>query len=88
MFMAAGDDDNSAAERGRGMAGPLVVGALALLLIGYVPSVGPAVWLHDRGCLPDAVGLLYIPLEWVYEHCEPIKPALDWYVGLFAKKTP
>ena len=60
----------------------LLIGML-LLPIAYVLSIGPAVWLYDRGWLPDAVIVVYWPIEALHNYSSICREALDWYVALW-----
>jgi hypothetical protein len=59
--------------------------ALLLLPLAYVLSLGPAVWLNDRGYLPDWVGVVYGPIDWLYITFPPAKTFFDWYLELFGR---
>lgn len=54
--------------------------ALFILLVAYPLSLGPVAVLHDKNMVPDGVGVIYKPLEYLYHHSPPVKRALDWYV--------
>jgi hypothetical protein len=73
--------------------GPVAVVAVIVLLVGpllYVLSVGPAVWLYDRGTLGDggrqAIEVIYLPLEWAASKTGAIAVPVDWYLDLW--RTP
>jgi len=73
---------------GRGSSVAVWTGIVALLLpVVYVLSLGPAVWLHDRGGLGsemnEFIRLTYSPLAWLRENSEVCRHVLDWYVGLW-----
>jgi hypothetical protein len=56
---------------------------LCALPMFYVLSLGPAVWLADRGYLPtEPLQVVYAPLIWLHEHT-PLSGPLDWYVELW-----
>ena len=64
------------------------VAGITLLL--YVLSFGPAVWLLDRGVLPNAsnsiIERVYYPMICgLREGPRPIRRALEWYANLGAK---
>ena len=63
--------------------------ALAVALVLYPLSIGPATWLNDRGLLPaSAVPSIFRPLFWMYEPApRSIRAATDWYIGLWSKTT-
>lgn len=61
------------------------VGHLVLLLILYVLSVGPAVWVNDRLAndrLREVLYFVYYPVIWLYENTLLHEP-MDRYVRLF-----
>jgi hypothetical protein len=65
-----------------------VVAVLVLMMLFlpmlYVVSIGPAVWLAQRGYLnQEATARWYYPIQWVHRKCPPLRPALEWYVMLF-----
>lgn len=76
-------------ERTAGRGGPLMLLAVVagMLLAGlYVLSIGPVTWLVDRNYVDGdstTINLLYAPLGWLVEHCQPLQWALDGYVELF-----
>lgn len=64
--------------------GPLVDAALILLML-YVLSSGPVVWLVHHGYFTgDLWRSLYWPLFWLHNQRGIFGKALDWYVDLFA----
>ena len=73
-----------------------IVVALLLLLVFapalYVASVGPVVWLVERGLLntePDsAVVVIYSPLESAVESSDSAQIAMNWYLSFFRKPRP
>jgi len=64
----------------------LIIAAVWAPII-YVLSVGPFVWLHNRGYLAPAVAELielpYYPLAWLADNCPPVRDLLDWYIELW-----
>ena len=64
-------------------------GIAILLMFGYVLSIGPSIWLSNRGWLPrPAIAVLYAPLSWAYERAPAsVQTAADSYIGLWSKKT-
>lgn len=78
--------EGSAVRSKSGVSGPLVVGIislLVLLLVLYVLSCGPALWLHWRGYLPAKFLAIYAPLQWAAEFCDPFSDFLTWYKNHF-----
>lgn len=65
---------------------------LVILPLLYVASIGPAVWLADRGLIStdedSGAALFYRPLEIVVEHCEPVEEGLELYVSLWESDIP
>ncbi len=61
----------------------LVAIAVILLPLGYVLSLGPAIWLHQHGVLSEYARVIYAPLEFLHDQCKPIGDALEWYAGLW-----
>lgn len=53
------------------------------VMVLYVLSFGPALWLHWRGYLPANLLVVYTPLGWGGEICEPFGNVLTWYKNLF-----
>jgi hypothetical protein len=64
-----------------------IVVALVLLPLLYAPSVGPAVWLHQRGLIPDAMSYVYSPLEWAAHKSPHFESVLIWYVTLWEPES-
>lgn len=70
--------------------GPAVA-VLALLLmllpVLYVLSIGPAVWLHDRGLMSNGLDeiaeVVYAPLDWAADASPLIEDPLDFYIELW-----
>lgn len=56
---------------------------LILMVVVYVLSIGPALWLHWRGFLPAGFLRIYAPLQWVVEFYDPFNDFLTWYKNLF-----
>jgi hypothetical protein len=55
----------------------LVALAAMLLPVAYALSVGPANWLYDHGYLSSSMWIIYVPLDYLYQHYTPIKDALE-----------
>lgn len=56
---------------------------VAMLPVGYVLSVGPLSWLHERGILDNGHGLfrmLYSPLLWLMQHNRMVADAVFAYL--------
>lgn len=69
-----------------GAAAAAVLILLSVLLpILYFLSVGPVAWYYESHHIePDIyVITIYSPLEWLHENCEPLQPAMDWYIELW-----
>lgn len=64
---------------GRGFLG---LGLLALLLLLYFLSVGPANWLIGKTGWSEEITPLYGPFMWVYDHT-PLRHPLDLYLDLW-----
>lgn len=60
----------------------LLMAVVALLLpIVYVLSIGPAVWLLNRGLLPETpLVTIYAPLEWLARSSDWFQAAAEWYI--------
>ena len=73
-------------ERRTGQLGVVVaaVGAVVLVLVCYVLSVGPAAGYceHHRGRLCDGLEVFYAPVVWLHE-ATPLEGPLEWWVELF-----
>ena len=57
---------------------------LVLMLVGYVASVGPAVWLRESGFITqDQLKAAYLPLIWLYDLDSHnwFARRLDWWCG-------
>jgi hypothetical protein len=65
----------------------LAVLALLLFLLLYVASVGPIVWLADRGLFAaepgSAIDVIYWPLVAAANSSSMVRAALEWYIGFF-----
>jgi hypothetical protein len=63
--------------------------AAGLLLCAYPLSVGPCRWLYLHGYLgeePEAVvQTFYWPLNFIGNHCPPLRALLIWYSSLWGK---
>jgi hypothetical protein len=79
--------DTTSEAKQRSSPVPAVVATLALLLPpSYVLSIGPAVWLSDRGINPfGIIDVLYLPLEWPAEHIPAFSRAIEWYIMLWQR---
>jgi len=64
----------------------LIAGAVVLLPILYVFSIGPVGWLanHDYIEPNSAVGsmiqMVYAPLEIAASYCPPLRRFIEWYL--------
>jgi hypothetical protein len=75
------DDDRERRKRGP-FVGCLATALLAALPI-YVLSIGPFVWLVDRGYMPGEFGVIYAPLGLLANNYEPAGSFLRWYVPMW-----
>lgn len=61
--------------------------ALVLFLLLYVASVGPVVWLADRGLFAaepgSVIDVIYRPLTGAANRSSMVRAALEWYIGFF-----
>lgn len=60
--------------------------AVPMVLLMYVLSVGPAIWLANHWTNEtylDAIVAFYTPLDWVSERVPPFDRAMAWYIRLF-----
>ena len=57
---------------------------MPLLLVGYVPSCGPAVYVLGWVRWFDA----YAPLLWMGQRCQPADAALWWYMDKRGAEFP
>jgi len=68
-----------------GLLGVAVAG-LALLVVLYVLSIGPAIWFAQTvGPGPstmNALEVVYSPLRWAYDNT-PLHGPLEWYVEIW-----
>ena len=57
------------------------------LLVAYLLSIGPAIWLDSRGLLPgwlaETLGFIYVPLDWLAERFEWFDHLFNWYDKLW-----
>jgi hypothetical protein len=66
--------------------GWIVVGIVLVALPPlYLLSVGPAVWLHDRGWISDGVATVYVPLEWLAERSPTFGGVIEQYVDFWSQ---
>jgi hypothetical protein len=74
-------------ERQGKSGGGLAIALAALVALGlpvlYALSVGPFVWLVDRGYLPESLVVIYMPLELLVESSDWFRAAAEWYVELW-----
>jgi len=81
--------DDKATKRGGGAVVALgLVAVFVLLLMLYVLSVGPAVWLVENELLNRPVAAaFYWPLEWIAIKVPVVGPILNRYVDWWAPNT-
>jgi hypothetical protein len=72
--------DNQSERRGP-FAGCLAVGLL-LALPAYLLSIGPFIWLANRGYLPMQLGVIYAPLGLIQDR-PPFGRLIAWYMSLW-----
>jgi hypothetical protein len=67
----------------------VAVVAFLILLVMYILSPGPVIWLLTKSGLQQSettekyVVVLYAPLIWLYERFPVVHSAYDWYFSLF-----
>jgi hypothetical protein len=49
---------------------------------GYALSIGPFVWLANRGYLPQFVGVIYVPIG-LLGYWEPARRIIQWYISFW-----
>ena len=74
---------NERSSSGASVVAVVLLIGLLLLPVGYVLSLGPAVWMHDRGWLPDSVGIVYWPLIMLCKYSSTFEEMMNWYVELW-----
>jgi len=57
--------------------------AATILPSAYVASVGPVAWLQAHGYLSASVSIIYMPLSWLCDHCEPLYDLIEMYTSLW-----
>jgi len=80
------DEHDSNDRRLRSALAVWLVSAIVFSPVVYALALGPLVWLNDHGYLGAAagvVGLMYSPLDWIYQRSPSAKAALDWYLALW-----
>lgn len=79
-------DAKPCSEKRRSLAVALL--AVPLLLVGYVLSSGPAMWLLDHtDSLQTPINILYSPLFWFCEQYDSLDAALVWWVKLWGPES-
>jgi len=57
------------------------------ILVSYPLSVEPAVWMLNKGYIPDSLFFpltsFYYPLKLLYDASTTVESFFDWYLGLF-----
>ena len=72
----------------------LVATVLFVILapILYVASIGPVVWLGERGLIntdeDSAAAIVYSPLIYAAESSPRVEAALTWYASIFESPQP
>lgn len=63
--------------------------AAAVLVILYPLSIGPLIWLADRGMLPEEaaglIGIIYYPLELAAASSDATIRLYSWYASLWMR---
>lgn len=49
----------------------------------YVLSIGPVAWLVVNNESFQWVGMIYLPLGFLAEYCQPLHDAVKWYIELW-----
>jgi hypothetical protein len=74
-------------DQPRRLVAVLIAGAIILLPVAYVLSVGPANWLYNHGPISqpakDLITHVYWPLGWLCDHCKPFFDVLAWYIDFW-----
>jgi hypothetical protein len=68
----------------------LVISAIVVVVLPvlYFLSIGPALWLTNRGIITDSqFKTAYGPLLWAREECKPFGEVLQRYVWLWRYGT-
>lgn len=81
-----GEASHSAESSSRGGVGLtfVVLMICALLPLLYFLSIGPVLLLFRKtGSDLQLLNYIYAPVVWLYHHCEPLQPLMDWYVKLW-----
>ena len=79
MDQAAHSEEPQSGPSGRSHPPWLVY--IPVLLLIYLLGAGPAAWLVENVPASDRViSVLYAPLDYLGQNCEPFGDALDWYL--------
>jgi len=71
-------------EKESGIGGWIIMGVIAFLVpLLYILSFGPVLGLQWRGYLSAEFLVIYAPLQWASECCQPIADGLTYYKNLF-----
>ena len=71
-------------EKNSSGVGCFILGMVALMLLPlYVLSIGPVAWLADRFPSLESIGIIYAPIGFLAEVCQPVDDALTWYLELW-----
>lgn len=76
-------DEKKSRSGGSGVAtAAILIGLLIVLPMLYFLSIGPVVWycLTHNISTGGFVDTYYYPWEWLYDHCKPLQPFMDWYM--------
>lgn len=65
----------------------VAIATLMLLPVLYLASLGPAIWLAERGFIStdqnSAAAIAYHPLEIACENCELLAQGIEFYASLW-----
>jgi hypothetical protein len=63
---------------------------MVVLLVLYPLSIGPVIWLVDRGMLSERfaapVAIVYFPLEWAVGSSSAAAQMYAWYASLWMRE--
>jgi hypothetical protein len=82
-------EDKRSSGRAGGAAAVAVAVLLLLLPVGYVLSIGPAIWLDSRGYIhveeDSLIAKFYFPIIYAAESVPMLDSGLTWYADLWDK---
>lgn len=69
-----------------GMIASSIAGLLILLMV-YILSTGPAIWLVEQGYAnEEPLRYVYSPIGQCMRICPPFERAMMWYISFFSKE--